>query len=94
MFARIFIIIPKKYENDSIQISKKNESSLWKNSPNSIYLTAIYKGKTVSFDIPLLNRKTIFAIENIKKIPEMIHAVNVIFLKFCGSFNVGGKKKI
>ena len=49
-----------------MQINIKAESSLWKNVPNSIYLTEVYKGGNSEWFVTLFNKSIISEIQKSK----------------------------
>ena len=85
----------KKYyleETSNIHINIKIASSLWKNVPNSMYLAAEYKGKTLSASIKNENINNMVETQKMKYISPIITEVRQIFFIFCGSFKYGGRK--
>lgn len=73
-------------------INRKNESNLWKKVPNSIYLTARYKGKSSLLLKVLLNIKSTVDTIKIKNNPEIIQEYSAIFLNLFGSDKYDGIK--
>ena len=75
-----------------VHISKKVASSLWKNEPNSIYLTEVYNGKSSLLLIVVLNINIIQDTAKSRKIAEIVIDSNDIFLNLSGFFSIGDIK--
>ena len=92
IFVHIVVLIERKLINARVEISRNVESILCIKVPNSIYLTAMYNGKSSLLLSVVWYIKRIVAVIIIKKKLAINIEVTEIFLNFSGFDKYVGKK--
>lgn len=89
---QIITLADKNPTKDIILNNKNTESSLWKNFPNSIYLTARYIGKSCPLINLVLNISKTIATQIINKIDARKILTIATLVNLLGSFILEGRK--